>query len=474
MLFIVATIFVTVRFVFSTLSQIEVFLTFSSGSSLPMANFSVSIFCVFAAFITTLSIAYYVGLFRLRRWTLPILLFSSVSLLVLDMLAITLGNYGNTLELIISLVGLVIVICIGYGAWVRRASFVGSARKLWLQIPILILLSSAVFLSILAQIYTDDRAIHDEDLLLPNMAILSKSDNAHFALPSIVTLSPEKKSAFDRTQKYYRSLEQGEHIDIDAASTTLAGLATITDQFIEASKKPRYQCPSSVNMSRYEAEQCPLAELRSMAQIVALRSYVEASHGDTKAALESAYAPARLSKLIDSAQPHLLEHLVAIALVKISVESVEHVVTQATTSLSAETSSAIARELETYKFDGSTLEMSLKGEYMSLKKTLYPFERFSGYALHYNRTNNELALLTRQNIETARAQCGSNLEQKTNAVTAYINTEMQSPLLWTLIKPNGIGATLKRVSMTNSGGVRKKECGVNEINDSLLQRLAGK
>ncbi len=470
-LLLVGAIFVAVKFGLNIISQVGAFPLFLSESPLSPTNLFVIGFAALAALVIVLIIAYSVDLFRLRRWSLPVLLFFVVSSSLVAVLSMLRGNYANTGELIGIIVYLTIIFSIGYGAWSYRSAFFGPARKLWIQIPLLIVLVPIAFFSTLAQIYTDDDAINDADLILPSVTVLSETDNAHFALPKIDTLSPSERTAFDKAGEYYRALEKNENIDVGAASIVLGDLAEITDRFVRVSGASEYQCPSSVNTHGLDAVICPLHELRDMAQIVALRSYVEATQGNTEAALVSAFAPARLGKLVSAEQPLLIEHLVGIALVRIGVESVERTVNQATSSLSVETSSAIARELAVYEFDGSSLENSLKREYMSGKEVLRPFEQVGGYAFHYNSTNNEFAELARQNIEISGAECGDDLVQKMSALEASIDEERRSPMWWTLLKPNSIGGIMKSVFSSSLGGAREKECKLNEINETLQQRL---
>lgn len=481
-LLLVGVIFTVAKFAIGAAEQARVFYSFFFESPIfifaPFAeifspiNFFILGLLALAALLIVLIVFYGVGLLRFQRWTLSILLFFVASSLLVGLLGITLGNFMGISELISAVLGLIFIFGIGYSAWLYRAAFVGSARKLWIQIPLLAVLVPTVFLATLSQVYTDDDAIHDTDLILPDVAVLPEADNAHFALPNLIGLSPEERSALDQAREYYRALERGEHIDISSASIALENLIEIADRFIVASQKQGYQCPSSVNAHGLDTVICPVGLLRDMAQVVALRSYVEAARGNIEAAIESALAPARLGKLMSAEQPLLIEHLTGISLVRIGMESVGRVVNQAPALLSAETASAIARELETYELDGLSLERSLKREHMSGKETLRPFERFSGYVWHHNRTNNELAEWMWRNIEIARTTCDGNaVEQKINALKTDIDKRARNVSGWTLVKPNGLGEVLKSMVISGLGGSRERECEVNEINEALQQRL---
>jgi hypothetical protein len=507
-------IFVVVTSAISAASQVRAFYSFFFGSPIdifrPVAllfspiNFFILGLFAFAALLIVLLIFYGAGLLRFQRWTLHVLLFFVASSLFVGALGIMLGNFVGIDELIGTVVGLVFVFGVGYGAWVYRTAFVGSTRKLWMQIPLLAVLAPTVFFSTLSQIYTDDDAIHDADLLLPDMVVLPEADNAHFALlipPG--TLSREEISSLDKVHEYYRALEQGRDIDIGSASIALENLTEVADRFIAASQKPGYQCPSLMDPYDPGTWMCPMGSVLDRARILVLHSYIEATRGNVEVALESALAPARLGKLISAEQPPLDEHLVGIALVRIGVESIERIVNKVATPLSRDTASAIVRELETYELDGSSLEKSLKWEYVFGKETLRPFERFGGHLWHHNRTNNELAEWMRRNIAVARTTCdGNTVEQKISALKADIDKRSRNISGWTFIKPNGIGEafidkkvrnvsesviiepksvveriflerdeTLKPTVISNLGDPRKKECEVNEINEALQQRL---
>ncbi len=472
-IFLIAIIYAVVSFGLIIISSAHVLFSIPSDwMTSPFGLSALGFFALIALFIA-LETTWAVGLFMLKRWSIPILLFFVVSSFLEIVLWLVNGNYASAEEIVSEIIVLAVLLGAGYGAWTYRKAFSGSSRKLWIQIPLLVVVVPIALFSILSQIYTDDPVINDNDLLVPKVEVLRESDNAHFALSSISELSTSQLSAFDEAREYHKALEKGESIDVGAASTTLNVVVEVTDNFIKASKRLGYQCPSSVNIHGPSTILCPLNELRSMAQVVALRSYVELMHGNTERGLETAFASARFGKLVSSAQPVLIEHLVGLAITGVGIKSVERILLQNTTSISKESLLVVARELEIYKIDGSSLEISFKREYMSGKEGLRSFEAFNGYSWHHNSTHNDFAELARQNIEMARAQCGDELKQKRDVIDARIEGANGS-IWWMALKPNGIGEILKQVVAGASlGSVREKECKVNQTIEALQERLRG-
>jgi len=415
-----------------------------------------------------LQIFYGIGILRLRRWTLPLVLTFSLGTVVIGILILFNFNVSGVPELIVLLMGIVFMGFLGFLSIKHWNHFSGPARKLLVQVPFLLVLLPLIVFAALNQIFTDDSQINDSDLLLPHDEIVSQSDNAFYALPDIENLSPSQQAVFDQARDYYASLEQGEDINILGASSTLATLTNVTDEFIEASKRPDYQCPYSTNKYGTDTILCPLNELPSIAQVVAVRSYIESRQGNTEDAFESALALARLGNSVSSGQPLIIEHLVGIALTKTSMESIQRVLDNS--AVSRDTALYVSQELNKYQFDGSNLAISLKREYMSMKDTSKPFAEFSNYFYQHNKTMNEFAEIMRQNIEVARKQCGSELERKTLELSAQAESSRDF-MWWMLLKPNGTGEMLKSIVGASLGNVRERECEINEINTNVQNRL---
>ncbi|OIO31842.1 MAG: hypothetical protein COZ49_01840 [Candidatus Yonathbacteria bacterium CG_4_10_14_3_um_filter_47_65] len=424
--------------------------------------------------ILILGIIYSIGVFRLKRWVLPVILFFTIGSSVASVRVFITKYYISAGEFLGLVIGLALTLTIACGAWAYRKEFSGPARKLWIQIPLLLVFAPVVMFSILTPIYTDDLGVYDSDILLPNMEILSEFDNAYYALPVIDELPLPLRDALIETDEYYRALEQGKSIGIDEVAPHLNALAGIIDAFIGASQKSGYQCPSSVNEYGPATILCSLEGFRAMAKAVALRSYVEAREGRIDIALDIALAPARFGKLMDSGHPDFIEHLVGIALTGISIDSIGRVLDQATPSESIPPN--IARELEMYEFDGSSFVVFLKREYMERKKMLQMFEKLEGYSFHYANTLNDFAAIARRDIEAAGQRCGDRLEQNEAFFGVNVKEIKNSPIWLTALKPNGIGEILKQTigDIPLGGSVRVKECAVNERNEKVQQRLLEK
>lgn len=440
---------------------------FSTETALP--TFLVVGYYSLSAIVLFLSIIYGIGLFRARRWVLPVLSFYLVGLSLVTILTLVFGNYSSAVHAIINLI---FTLAVGWGAWLYRATFLGPMRKLWVQIPLFVVLVPIFSFLAIAQVFTDDVEIRDADLLLPQLEVLSEEDNAYFFIPTVDTLSSEEQSSLDLALEYYRTLEQGNEVDIIEVSSVFESLSHIADRFIETSKVQGYQCPLTVNtVYSLESEYCNPSVFRSIASVVALRSYVELAQGNIDTALEHAYASAQLGKLVSAEQPDLIEHFVGLALVKIGLESIGRIENYAGSTLSEDLVLSILHELEQHEFDGSSLENSLKREYLATKETILSIGESRGYLWHRNSTINDFAELARQNIMIAKTNCNDSLEQKIEVLEARLEKERQTPVWWTLIKPNAIGSILKEVLSTALGGVRVRECEINDLNKTIQQRL---
>jgi|GEM_PF-3043405 len=458
--------YATFKLVLIIFSHISNFSDFFSFAPLPFlligGGIALPVLTIMVSFI------YSIGVFRLKRWVLPILLFYTTSTIIIDVLRLVNGGYTTSVDFTWTGV-LIINLALVSVAWIYRRGFPGPMRKLSLQIPILLVFIPVVIFSLLSQVYTDDPTINDSDLLLSNIEVLAKTDNAHFALPVVSDLSTSEQNAFADASELYSALEKGEDINTDKASADLDILGNVTSGFIKASKKPGYQCPSLVNVYSIDAVLCGLQDVRSMAKIIAVKSYVEAQEGHIDVALDTAMAPARFAKLMDSGQPLLIEHLVANALVGISIDSIGRILDH--TTISESLSSDIRRELGTYKLDGSSLVIVLKREYMMHKMAMGTFRSFEGYIFHYHETVNDIAKSLRKSLEVVDQSCDSKSENSNGNAGGVEET----PTWWTAIKPNGVGRILIQtlIGPFATDTIHLKECELNQRITETQQRLLG-
>ncbi len=421
--------------------------------------------------LTFANLIYGIGLFRLRSWTIPIYFFIVVSSTIVSALMLIFGNFTSLIYLFGVLLILIIFISLAIMIWFHRSSFVGPFIKLWIQIPIFLVLLPVFIFSIVTQIYTDAKRIDDKDLVLRDVVVLAEEDNVYYDFIDIQKLSSENSPVFEQAKKQYSELASGNEVDFQITEQSLGVLTGVTNSFIEASRKQGYQCPTLINRYDLNAEVCSLREIRNVANITLLRSYFELKQGEVANSLMSAFAVGRVGRLINSEHPISIENLVAINMINLSIEAIARVVDKHGADMPADMIQLIIGELKTYEFDGSSVAEVVKREYMGRKDFLKPLESISGYFWHQNRINNYFTERTRLQLEVATAECGDDLVQKNKAYEAFfIDYENAGFSWWHMFRPNSIGDIFKNSMVTNYNA-RFNECEVNEINSNLQKQL---
>lgn len=432
--------------------------------SLPLALGIVGGFLVCAS---ALVIIFSIGFFFFKRWSVP-LFYAQVVGLSFFFLALVMGGRSNMAAILMYGIFTALVWVMMIGILRYQNAFVGAMRKLWIQIPIfaLILLGSAI--STLSIMYVDDLMVNDSDLVLPTVAMVAESDNAYYVLPSEQTLSVTEKESLNAIGEHYTLLQAKEPMDIEKIAVLNTTLKPVTQAFIEASQKTHYQCPSTVNKYGAEEVPCSISEMRAIAQALAVRSYIELYQGDTDAALQSARALLRFGKVMDSGQPSIIEHLVAVSFTTMGLDAIARITE--ISSLSQKSAAALVQELDSYALDGSVLAKALRREYMTTKQYLQSFKWLSGYFWHQNATQNAVADIMRKKIAIAQTSCGEALEEKIRV--SHLTIEQESNISFTtILKPNGIGRIVHSLISISSNDFRTKECKVNEMREALTHRL---
>ncbi|MEX0930401.1 MAG: hypothetical protein WDZ79_01840 [Candidatus Paceibacterota bacterium] len=336
-----------------------------------------TIFFVSAPLALLAYIIYGVGVFKIRRWTVPLTIFLAVISIVTSTLRLFNQDY-ETPELAGVITALLLLVVVGIGTWMYRKRFKGNLRYLQLQIPILIILIPVTTFFLLGQIFTDDPAVHDSDLVLPEAEILAEDENAYYTFPKRSELSPAQQEAFSQILKQHKALDGPDVFNMQEAEIGLETLEPIIARFIEASEKPSYQCPTSINSFTLDTTLCKLNHIRDTGLVLSVHSYVMARQENSETALESALAVVRFGHTMSTAeQPEYIDHLVSMALVQIGLESVERALDETTPS--PEIATRTAQELKTYTFDGSALERALKRHHLVTKNILSSLTLVEGY-----------------------------------------------------------------------------------------------
>ena len=287
----------------------------------------------FALIVLILEVLYGIGVYKFKRWVLPLVLTFSFSTLLIGFLSLLNLNFAGIADLVSLLIGMAFMGLVGYTSIKYWSVFTGSARKLLFQIPLLLVLLPFILFATLSQIFTDDLEINDSDLVLQPVDVLTESNNAHYSLPDIDGLSAQEQQGYETALGYAKELEDV-NLNNQEAVNYINQTRGLTNSVIAASTKRGYQCPTLVNNYGLDAELCSLNDIRDLAILTSLRAGVEADTGDKDQAISTAVSIVKLGDLVgNTEQPLLIEHLVGIALMNIGLGSLERtLITSATTS----------------------------------------------------------------------------------------------------------------------------------------------
>ncbi len=420
----------------------------------------------FALVILVLAILYGIGVYTFRRWVLPLVLTFSFSTLLIGLLSLLKLNFDGITGLIGTLIGMAFMGTVGYAAIKYWSRFTGSARKLRIQIPLLLVLLPFILFATLSQIFTDDKQINDSDLVLQPVELLSQSNNAYYSLPDIGSLPAQQQQIYESALEYAKEAENT-NLNNQEAINLINQTRSLTDAVIEASSKRGYQCPTSVNNYGLDAELCSLNDIRDLAVLTAYRANVEADTGNKERAIETAVSVVQFGGLVgNTEQPTLIEHLVGIAVMDIGLESLERTLSTSATTSNQTVRSAIS-SMEQSKIKDGTFADSLRREYMGLKDTSKSFEQFSNYFYQHNKTVNQRAEIFRMGVTISSQGCDADTTQEQLEVNELVEEIRQSPTKWPIISPNFIGKVLNSVIVGSPHTARLKGCEVNELNERV-------
>ena len=424
----------------------------------------------FVLVILILEILYGISVYKFRRWVLPLALTFSISTVLIGLLRLLNVGFTGIVDLIGLVIGMTFMGLVGYASIKYWSVFTGSARKLLIQIPLLLVLHPFIVFAILFQIFTDDSQIDDSDLILMPVEVLPESNNAHYSLPDINNLSVQEQQNYELALEFTRDMD-GKNLNNSEAINVANQTKNLTDHFIATSGKSGYQCPTLVNDYSLDAGLCSLSDIKGLALLASFRAGVEADTGNPDKAVTTAVSIVRTGGLISNAeQPVLIEYLVGIALMNIGLESIERTLNNSTSTSNWIIASAIS-ELEQSK--AHTFADSLRREYMSMKDMSTSFEEFSNYFYQHNKTVNQRARLFRKQIAMSSLGCSVDIakQQQEQEIEQLLIEMHLAPTTWPIISPNFIGKVLNSVVVASLNTVGQKGCEVNKRNQSVQELL---
>lgn len=469
-IFLLGTIIVGIKLIHSVTTRGQELLTIVTDSVVSTSGIiAISLFA-FALVVLILEVIYGIGVYKFKRWVLPLILTFSLSTLLIGLLNIVNLNFVGTVDLIGLLIGMSFMGLIGYASIKYWSTFTGSARKLLIQIPLILVLLPFIVFAILFQIFTDDAQINDSDLVLQPVEVLSEFDNAHYSITDIDGLSAQQRQSYETALTYAKELD-GKNLSSSEAINLVNQTKGLTDDYIVASGKRGYQCPTSVNNYGFDAELCSLNYIRDLAVLTSFRAGVEADTGNKDQAISTAVSIVQLGDLVgNTEQPLLIEHLVGIALMNIGLESLERTLKTSATTSNQTIHSAVS-DLEQSKINDTTFADSLRREYMGLKDASKSFEQFSNYFYQHNKTVNQRAEIFRMGVAISSQGCNADTSQEQREVEQQVEKIRMSATKWPVISPNFIGKILNSVVVASLNTAGQKGCEVNELNQSVQELL---
>jgi len=237
-------------FIHSVTSLIQEQSAIITDSQTSVSNTVATIPFTIIAIIVIMGIFYGIGLYKFRRWVLPLVITFSFITLLIGILKVINFNFTSITDLIILLAVMTFMGLAGFASIKYWSVSTGPARKLLIQIPLLLALLPFIVFATLLQLYPDDSQINDEDLVLQPTKILPKLDNAHYSLPDTDNLSLLQQQNYEAVLTYAKEIDE-ESLNNPKAIDLVHKTKELTDSYIDASDKRGYQCPTLLNNLTY-------------------------------------------------------------------------------------------------------------------------------------------------------------------------------------------------------------------------------
>jgi hypothetical protein len=440
------------------------------GSHIYQGDIEVSsiIPAVFLLIVFALGILNAVAVFKTKRWALPLTLLSSFFIILLGSIALFSDGLEKPLHSVLVFMGIVMLLLVFYSGIKYWKFFTAPTRRLSNQIPSFILLLPVIVFASATFIFTDDPEIHDSDLLLSEITALEQSENAHYFLPVIKELKPDQRSDFEVALEFARADEGGVSGSPEAI-LAVEKVSNLVDDFVTASDKKGYQCPTVVNDYNFDAKLCSLNDIRNLAVLTSLRADIEAAAGNYDQAIKTAVSIVRMGALVgNSEQPVIIERLVGMALSRIGLETIQKIIDLPEFSIGNSQNEVMA-ELDRYKFNNSSSVASMKREYLTLKNSYAPLEQYASYFYQHNKTVNDLAEVFRRQIEVLGSSCGPEHLKKSEDLENYIRRNQA--IYPVPAAPNYIGEIVNMVIIASLNNIKDSDCEISELRETVHDAL---
>jgi len=169
-------------------------------------------------------------------------------------------------------------------------------------------------------------------------------------------------------------------------------------------------------------------------------------------------------------QPHLLEYLVGVGMMRTGLESIERTLSNSTSTSNRVAALAISK-LEQSKTDKVTYTNSLKREYTTIKNSPELNERFGTFFYQHNKTANKRAELFRQRIAVSSLGCNTDTTKQQEEMDQLAGKMRVAPSEWPIVSPNYLGKLLNAGMSATHNDAKQYGCDANEFNQHIQELL---
>lgn len=338
--------------------------------------------------------------------------------------------------------------------YLRQTKNNSGKRLLGLQIFTIITLLPATVFILLTVVFSDQSLLDDSLLQLQAVEPLAPEDNLYVTLTSVGTELPAAvDEANELVEEYPTQWNQ------TTANLLLQQLQPYVSAYVMTNEQA-YQCPTSVNNFKMDAEMCSLNLLRDYAQVMQFAALTEAQSGNTVLAQTYAVAPIEVGlTILESDNVTLIEYLVGLASINIGLDTLEMFEKEDVLN-----QSSISALPEDATIPITTLRTPLQREYLGLRIAIdESLDLPQTYLYHPNRTRNELFTFMNKAIDNSATTCDVNTDtpsQKDIELLEYVESVQSNAFNPT--RPNLIGNMYLSVILASMSGVGKNVCDTNE------------
>ncbi len=403
------------------------------------------------------------GIFRFRRWTLPVVFLMFLGSTIALLTIITLYSYESLFNPDFGAVIHVLIITIGGLAFILRKQFVGPVRRLFVQVPFFMVYIPLLFLASLNLFFPDIPEVDDSDLAQLQSAPLADKDNAYFLLESIRgTIYSPTGDEKERYQDFLTGVAWNK-AEVDAI---LKANAETLDILQNAAKLSRYDC-------RDEEGYCTFSQHLQGVRLVSLLALSQIKSGEYKAALEDVFDVLDLGQMVmQNKNSGFAGYIVGFAVKNIGLTTLQQMVTKY--DIPPDILLPRISDLEQYRINDEILEHVFIMEYNGQKKILKEIPNVKSFYTQINRALRDMAEQTRENIKISHIQC-KNLEPiLLEYKKKYMEYTAEIPIWKLIFTRNAVFRIIQKGASVDYTKLYTKRCQQNALIDDIRHEMASR